>query len=73
MITPNKFISFDQSVLAKLPAMRIGQKTIGIRDFYMTVSGAFESVDEFMYALDVLYILNEVNVNFDLRTVTYVD
>ncbi|WP_374626400.1 ABC-three component system middle component 7 [Pandoraea sp.] len=73
MITPNKFISFDQSVLAKLPAMHVGQKTIGIHDLYMTVSGAFESIDEFMYALDVLYILNEVNVDFDLRTVTYVD
>ncbi|VVE72463.1 hypothetical protein PAN31117_04398 [Pandoraea anapnoica] len=73
MITPNKFISFDQSVLAKLPALQIDKKTIGIHDLYMTVSGEFENIDEFIYALDVLYILNEVNVDFDLRTVTYVD
>lgn len=73
MITPNKFISFDQSILAKLPAMYIGQKTIGVHDLYKAVSSSFESIDEFIYALDVLYILNKINVNFDLRTVTYVD
>ncbi|WP_432207340.1 ABC-three component system middle component 7 [Burkholderia cenocepacia] len=73
MITPNKFISFDQSVLAKLPAMYVGSKSIGIRDLYSKVSSVFESVDEFMYALDVLYVLNRINVDFDLRVVNYVD
>ncbi|KVC68245.1 hypothetical protein WI73_17595 [Burkholderia ubonensis] len=73
MITPNKFISFDQSVLAKLPAMRVDQKTVGIHDLYSAVSNVFESVDEFIYAIDVLYILNKINIDFDLRTVTYVD
>lgn len=73
MITPNKFISFDQSVLAKLPAMLVDEKTINIHDLYTEVSNAFENVDEFMYALDVLYILNKVNVDFDLKTVTYAD
>ncbi|MCM2570565.1 MULTISPECIES: ABC-three component system middle component 7 [Alcaligenaceae] len=73
MITPNKFISFDQSVLAKLPAMLVDEKTISIHDLYTKVSNAFENVDEFMYALDVLYILNKVNVDFDLKTVTYAD
>lgn len=73
MITPNKFISFDQSVLAKLPAMLVDEKTIGIHDLYTKVSNVFENVDEFMYALDVLYVLNKVNVDFDLKTVTYAD
>lgn len=73
MITPNKFISFDQSVLAKLPAMLINAKTIGIHDLYAKVSSSFENVDEFMYALDVLYILDKVDVDFDLKTVTYVN
>lgn len=73
MITPNKFISFDQSVLAKLPAMLVDEKTISIHDLYTKVSNEFENVDEFMYALDVLYVLNKVNVDFDLKTVTYAD
>ena len=73
MITPNKFIPFDQSVLAKLPAMLVDEKTISIHDLYTKVSNEFENVDEFMYALDVLYILNKVNVDFDLKTVTYAD
>ena len=34
---------------------------------------SFENVDEFMYALDVLYILDKVDVDFDLKTVTYVN
>ncbi|KDC46874.1 hypothetical protein L509_0504 [Bordetella bronchiseptica M85/00/2] len=53
--------------------MLVDEKTISIHDLYTKVSNAFENVDEFMYALDVLYILNKVNVDFDLKTVTYAD
>ncbi|WP_408734220.1 ABC-three component system middle component 7 [Paraburkholderia bannensis] len=73
MITPSKFISFEQSILSRLPVLCIDMKTIAIRDLYALTTDHFAAVDEFLYALDVLYILNKININFDSESIEYVN
>jgi hypothetical protein len=73
MITPSKFISFEQSILSKLPALLVEKNQIGIHDLYGAVADRFESVDQFIFALDVLYVLDKVNVDFDSGVVSYAD
>ena len=71
MITPNKFTDLDSSILAKLEIIldkAIADETI--RDLYHAVAHRFETADEFLLALDVLYILGRVNVNFKTATVS---
>ncbi|MYN13524.1 hypothetical protein GSY71_10295 [Pusillimonas sp. TS35] len=73
MITPNKFISFEQSVLSKLPSLLVDKSRIGIHELYSEVADRFESVDQFMLALDVLYILNKIDIDFHSGVVSYAD
>lgn len=72
MITPNKFIALDHSILAKLEIVldeQIGE--MGIREFYHAVAHRFDTADQFLLALDVLYILGRVNVDFRTATVSH--
>ena len=73
MITPSKFISFEQSILSRLPFMQVDAKIISIRDLYALTADHFASVDEFLYAIDVLYILEKLNVDFKSETIVYAD
>jgi hypothetical protein len=55
MIVPNKFIPFDDSVLAKLPAiLERKPSSIGVRELYRAVESTFDGVDQFLLAIDVL-------------------
>lgn len=73
MITPSKFIPLKDSVIGKLSYLRIDEKQIGVHDLYISVSDKFGGVDEFMYALDVLYLLNKIDIDFKKGIVIYVD
>lgn len=74
MITPNKFIALDQSILAKLEIV-LDQLTsrASIRDLYRDIAHRFDTADQFLLALDVLYILGRINVDFRSSTVSHVD
>ncbi len=74
MITPNKFISFDQSVLSKLETiLNVGSDEIEIGRLYDITSKKFDGVDQFIYAIDILYVLGRIEVDFSTRTVKYVN
>jgi hypothetical protein len=74
LITPNKFTSLDQSILAKLElVLRELSHEQDIRALYRAVGSQFETVHEFILALDVLHILRKVHVNLSAETVTHVD
>lgn len=73
MITPNKFISFDESVLSKLETLlNVGSDEIEIGRLYKETYKKFEGVDQFIYAIDILYVLGRIEVDFATRTVKYV-
>lgn len=74
MITPNKVLTLDESVLSRLSTiLRAGPTPIRLSSLYQNVSGSFESIDMFILALDVLYILKKIDIDLITGIVTYVD
>jgi hypothetical protein len=74
MITPNKFTPLDKSVISKLEGVVDDLvDEMEISDLYKASESMFETVQEFILALDVLYILGRIDVNFDTRTVRHAD
>lgn len=61
MITPNKFISFNDSVLCKLKIILDENNSVSVSELYLRLADKFENIDQFLYALDVLYVLGKVN------------
>lgn len=73
MITPNKFVSFDESVLSQLDT--ILDPTVdadSVRDLYHSVASHFETAEDFLLALDVLYILGRVDIDMATGTIARV-
>lgn len=74
MITPNKFIALDASILAKLDIILSEYpEQVSIRDLYRDVGHRFDSADEFLLTIDVLYILGRVDVDFRTASISYAD
>ena len=70
MIFPNKFISFDSSILSKLHIIReIDVKKISLVELYYELHKKFDSMDEFLYFIDVLYLLDYLEVDFEKEEV----
>ncbi|MCJ8325497.1 MAG: hypothetical protein MJK08_00205 [Campylobacterales bacterium] len=73
MIYPNKFIDFDSSILNKmLIILEIENvEIISISELYKLLENKFDSIDEFIYALDVLYLLDKIEINFEKKEIYY--
>ncbi|MBU0926014.1 hypothetical protein KKG81_14100 [bacterium] len=70
MIFPNKFISFDSSVLSRLHIIsEIDVKKISLVELYYELHNKFDSMDEFLYFIDVLYLLDYLEVDFEKEEV----
>lgn len=68
MILPNKLIPFNKCVLAKvvyiLKEFDAGKKScIDLFDLFVNVKHHFEDINEFILALDVLYVLEKIEVD----------
>ena len=74
MITPSKYIPFDKSIIFKMLSL-VHEKEDGISivELYRQHASSFDGVDEFMFSLDVLYVLNKIEVDFKEGTLRYVD
>lgn len=59
MIVPNKVISFNESIIGKMIFVlsQINEGTIDICSLYNNTLNYFEDINEFIYALDVLFLL----------------
>ena len=72
MITPNKVVSLDNSVIGKIVnILKAGPFPVRVDDLFSEVGEHFESVDQFLLALDVLYILDRIKVDFRYEEVIY--
>ena len=74
MIYPNKHIRFDESVIYKMVeilALR-DENEIGIHELYVKTKNKFKNIDEFIYSLDVLYIMDMIYVDFENKNIGYV-
>jgi hypothetical protein len=72
MITPNKVVPLNESVLGHLVCvLKTGPESTSVLDLFHQVGDKFESIDQFLLALDVLYILDRLNVDFSTEKVIY--
>ncbi|OTA18061.1 hypothetical protein Xvie_00747 [Xenorhabdus vietnamensis] len=74
MITPNKFTSFEQSLLSKLHYILEALPVVSrLNELYEKVEKNFEDVSEFIACIDVLYILGRIELNRDGGEITNVN
>ncbi len=72
MITPNKVVPLSASVLGHLThVLKIGPASTTVAALYEQVGDKFESIDQFLLALDVLYVLDRLTVDFTTEKVLY--
>ncbi|WP_282035201.1 ABC-three component system middle component 7 [Metabacillus indicus] len=74
MIVPNKVIRFSESIIGKMTIILelISKQEMTIKELFFTTQDYFEEIDEFIYSLDVLFLLDAINVDFAKGVVTYV-
>ena len=64
MSTPSKSISIQDSILYKMTIILETEfNDIKITDLYEKTSSNFSSLDEFVYSLDFLFILEKIILN----------
>lgn len=74
MIYPNKHIRFEDSIIYKMVHILEENELseIGIHELFMKTKRKFLNADEFIYSLDVLYVLDMIDVDFENEIVRYV-
>lgn len=72
MITPNKVISLADSALGRVGAiLKHGPEPVDLVTLFQSVADEFESIDQFLLSMDVLYALGLIDLNPATRVVTY--
>lgn len=74
MIYPNKHIQFEESIIYKMIFLLEAQEysEISITELFTNTISKFQNADEFIYSLDVLYILDEIEIDFKNEIIKYV-
>lgn len=64
MIVPNKAISYEDSLLSKLPAVLkvLGHDSVAVLDLYHRAQRDFKDVNQFLLAMDTLFILDKIKL-----------
>ena len=74
MVTPNKIITLRESALGQTPIiMREKASRANLVSLYNKVGNEFEGIDQFLLAIDVLYVLGQIDVDLSTGVVTYAD
>lgn len=75
MILPNKLISFQDCILSKTVYIleKISDSDFSVIGLYEQVEIHFEDLNEYMLALDVLYVLGKIEYNEELQVIQYVE
>lgn len=74
MITPNKVVSLEASAISRLPVLLgEGPSPIALPALWDRVHSSFESLDQFLLSLDILYVLGRIDVDRDRGVVVYAD
>lgn len=74
MKLPNKITSYKESILSKLPIIlnELRDNQVSINDIYMKNERKFESIDQFIDALDCLYALGKIQYDEESERIVYV-
>ncbi|MEX1257373.1 MAG: ABC-three component system middle component 7 [Gemmatimonadota bacterium] len=72
MITPNKIVTLQESALALTPIiMAQGPYDISISELLHRVERDVRDLDQFMLALDVLYVLGRIDIDLEKGLLSY--
>lgn len=74
MILPNKFTKYEESTIFKMLKvleMCKAYKEISLHELYKNSESYFDGVDEFLYSIDILNILDTIEVDFNNETIRY--
>ncbi len=70
MITPSKTISFKDSIVFKMTYILDEQfDEISVVELYKNTKRKFFGLDEFIYALDALYVLGRIDIDIEMGKV----
>jgi len=74
MIVPNKVITLDESIIGKMVILleKLKGENFSINELFFETQEHFEEIDEFIYSLDVLFLLDKIQVDFSRGAVIYV-
>lgn len=74
MAFPNKFTSFDKSILAKISTLILEDAgSISLSELIKMRLDKFDDISEFMLALDVLYVLGKIELDESQGIIKYVN
>lgn len=64
MIVPNKAISYENSLLSKLPhsLKDLSNQSLSVLDLYQKSKKDFNNVNQFLLAMDTLYLLKKIEL-----------
>jgi len=72
VIAPNKVVTLRESALSLAPViMAEGPHDISLTDLYDRVVQTAEGLEQFMLAIDVLFVLGKLSVDLDTGVVSY--
>lgn len=75
MLVPNKVISFSDSIIGKMTVILdyLSKNEVTVKELFNITQDQFDEIDEFIYSLDVLYLLDAIKVDLNKGVVSYVD
>jgi hypothetical protein len=75
MILPNKLIPFKDSILAKSIAIleQLEVESVHIGKLYIKVKNHFNDINQYIIALDILFVLEKIEYDKRTQVVSYVD
>lgn len=74
MITPNKVVTLEQSALGLAGfILEAALENDSISALQRRTSNYFESIDQFLLTIDLLFVLGKVSVDFSTGRIFYVD
>lgn len=73
MIFPNKIMDFQDSTISKLVFIldELSSASLGVLPLYNKVKKHFEDLDQFILALDVLFLLEKIEFEEKWEVLTY--
>lgn len=73
MILPNKFITLNESIISKmLVILEYHDNDIEVHSLYEKLENKYDNIDEFLYSIDLLYVLDLIEIDFIKGVMTYV-
>lgn len=72
MLVPSKFTRLEESTIFKMRCLLANKKeSESVLEAYLRTKDIFYDVSEFLYALDILYVLGLVNIKDDSGLIEY--